>query len=192
MKRNIPPGPPPPSPILLNATMVKINPRGKKITMFIPHFHGFSHVVARGHHLRLPLRSQNCKSCALRGEKYATINHKTRQRWHNFCHCDQICHWRGRTPSPPATRLPTPSQDPSRHDLSMTHCTTAGADKFGRRTTQQARQQMTQQPTNNRSVGGAMTLAKAAAMVTAEARARAWWRLVVILAGAVSYGTVTF
>ena len=35
---------------------------------------------------------------------------------------------------------------------------------------------MTQQPTINRSVGEVMTLAKAAAMVTAEARARAWWR----------------
>ena len=36
--------------------------------------------------------------------------------------------------------------------------------------------QTTQQPTIDRSIGGAMTLAKAAAMVTAEARARAWWR----------------
>jgi hypothetical protein len=33
---------------------------------------------------------------------------------------------------------------------------------------------MTQQPTINRSVGGAMTLAKAATMVTSEARARLW------------------
>jgi hypothetical protein len=37
-------------------------------------------------------------------------------------------------------------------------------------------QQTTQQPTIDRSIGGAMTLAKAAVMVTAEARARAWWR----------------
>jgi hypothetical protein len=35
---------------------------------------------------------------------------------------------------------------------------------------------MTQQPTIDRSVGGAMTLAMAAVMVMAEARARAWWR----------------
>jgi hypothetical protein len=38
--------------------------------------------------------------------------------------------------------------------------------------------QTTQQPTINRSIGGAMTLAKAAAMVMvmAEARAGAWWQ----------------
>ncbi len=36
--------------------------------------------------------------------------------------------------------------------------------------------QITQQPTIDRSVGGVMTLAKASAMVMAEARARAWWR----------------
>ena len=36
--------------------------------------------------------------------------------------------------------------------------------------------QMTQQPTIDRSVGGAMTLAKAAAMVMAEATATAWWQ----------------
>ncbi len=35
---------------------------------------------------------------------------------------------------------------------------------------------MTQQSTINRSVGGAVALVKAAAMVTADARARAWWR----------------
>jgi hypothetical protein len=35
--------------------------------------------------------------------------------------------------------------------------------------------QTTQQPTINRSIGGAMTLAKAAVMMTMEARARAWW-----------------
>ena len=34
----------------------------------------------------------------------------------------------------------------------------------------------TQQPTIDMSVGGVMALAKAAAMVTVEARARAWWR----------------
>ena len=33
----------------------------------------------------------------------------------------------------------------------------------------------TQQPTIDMSVGGVMALAKAAAMVTVEARARAWW-----------------
>jgi hypothetical protein len=37
-------------------------------------------------------------------------------------------------------------------------------------------QQMTQQSTIDRSVGGAVTLLKAAAMVTVDARARAWWR----------------
>jgi hypothetical protein len=36
--------------------------------------------------------------------------------------------------------------------------------------------QIIQQPTINRSIRGVMTLAKAAAMVTAEARARAWWQ----------------
>ena len=35
-------------------------------------------------------------------------------------------------------------------------------------------QQTTQQPTINRSVGGAVTLAEAAAIVTAEARVRVW------------------
>ena len=35
---------------------------------------------------------------------------------------------------------------------------------------------MTQQPTIDRSIGGAMTLAKAAAMVTVEAMARVWWQ----------------
>jgi len=34
---------------------------------------------------------------------------------------------------------------------------------------------MTQQPTIDRSVGGAVTLVEAAAIVTAEARVRAWW-----------------
>jgi hypothetical protein len=56
------------------------------------------------------------------------------------------------------------------------HHTTVVADKFGRRTTQQARGQTTQHSTIDRSVGGVMTLANAAAMVAAEARARAWWR----------------
>ena len=37
-------------------------------------------------------------------------------------------------------------------------------------------QQTTQHPTIEMSIGGEMTLAKAAVMVTAEARARAWWR----------------
>ena len=37
-------------------------------------------------------------------------------------------------------------------------------------------QQRTQQPTIDRSVGGAVTLVEAAAIVTAEARGRVWWR----------------
>ena len=102
--------------------MVNIDPRGEEFAMFILRFRGFSNVVAWGHHLRLPLRSQNCESCAPRSEKYSTINQKTRRRWHDFGHRDQIRYWRGRTPSPPATRLPTPSQDPSRHNLYLILC----------------------------------------------------------------------
>ena len=102
--------------------MVKIDPRGEELAMFLPRFHGFSDVVARGHHLRLLLRSQNRESGAPRSVKYATINQKTHRRWQDFRHCDQIHYWRGRTLSPPTTRLPTPSQDPSRHDLNLILC----------------------------------------------------------------------
>ena len=90
--------------------------------MFIPRFHGFSNVVARGHHLRLLLRSKNHESRAPRSEKYAIINQKTRWRWHDFRPRDQICYWRGRTLSPPATRLPTPSRDPFQLDLYLILC----------------------------------------------------------------------
>ncbi len=41
------------------------------------------------------------------------------RRWHDFRHCDQTRPWQGRTPPPPTTRLPTPSQDPSCHALSL-------------------------------------------------------------------------
>ena len=47
--------------------------------MFIPRFNGFSNVVARGHHLRLPLRSRNRESRAPRGKKHATINENSRR-----------------------------------------------------------------------------------------------------------------
>ena len=79
--------------------------------------HGFSDVVAWEHHVRLPLRSWNRKSRTPRGKKHSTINNNSRQQWHNFRHHDEMHPWQGRMPSPPATRLPTPSQDPSRHAL---------------------------------------------------------------------------
>ena len=56
--------------------MVEIDPRDKEFAMFLQRFHGFSDVVARGHHLRLLLRSQNRKSGAPRSVEYATINQK--------------------------------------------------------------------------------------------------------------------
>ena len=56
--------------------MGDIDPRGEEFAMFIPRFGRFSNVVARGHHLRLPLRSQNRESCAPWSEKYSTINQK--------------------------------------------------------------------------------------------------------------------
>ena len=56
---------------------------------------------------------------------------------------------------------------------STTHRTTVRVDKFGRRTMQQARgDRGHNKPTINGSIGGAMTFAKAAAMVMAKARAR--------------------
>ena len=81
--------------------------------MIIPCSHRFSNVVARGQHLRLALRSRTCESCAPSGKNYATINQKTRAHWQDFRHCDQTHPWQGKTLSPLATTLPTPSQDPS-------------------------------------------------------------------------------
>ena len=89
-------------PILLNGTMGDIDPRGEEFAMFIPRFGRFSNVVARGHHLRLPLRSQNRESPSPWSEKYSTINQKTCRRWHDFCHCDQI-----KTPDPFPRPIPT-------------------------------------------------------------------------------------
>ena len=40
--------------------------------MFIPRGHGFSDAVARGHHLRMPLRRQICELAVPRGEKPPT------------------------------------------------------------------------------------------------------------------------
>ena len=80
--------------------------------MFIPRFHGFSDVVAWGHHLHLPLRSRNRESRAPRGKKHTANNKNSRRRWHEFRHRDQMRPWRGRTSSPPATRLPTPPKTP--------------------------------------------------------------------------------
>ena len=97
--------------------------------MIVQRSHVFSIIVAWGYHLRVPLRSRNRKSCAPRGEKYATINKNSRQRWHNFCHCGQTRHWRGRTPSPPATRLLTPSQDPSQHAIYPILCQQGSRDE---------------------------------------------------------------
>ena len=73
--------------------------------MFIPRFHGFSDVVAWGHHLHLPLRSRNRESRAPRGKKHTANNKNSRRRWHEFRHRDQMRPWRGRTSS---QRLPRP------------------------------------------------------------------------------------
>ncbi len=112
----------PPSPIFLNAIMIKIYPRDKEFAMLILRFYGFSDIVAWGHHLRVQLRSQNCALPGPHGKKYTTINQKTTARWHKFCHHDQTCPWWGRALSLPSKRLPSPSQDPSWHTLYLLLC----------------------------------------------------------------------
>jgi hypothetical protein len=61
-------------------------------------------------------------SLGLPGVKIPHNQQKTRAHWHDFCHRDQTHPWRGRTLSPPTTRLPTPSQDPSCHALYLFMC----------------------------------------------------------------------
>ena len=50
--------------------------------MLLPQPHVVGDVVARGYHLRVPLRSPNCGSCNPQGKKYTTIHQKA-------CHHDK-------------------------------------------------------------------------------------------------------
>jgi hypothetical protein len=67
-----------PSPILLNAIFIEINPHGKEFTMNKPRAHGVGNTVAWGHHLLVPLRCQNRKLSTPSREKppteHTTIN----------------------------------------------------------------------------------------------------------------------
>ena len=60
----------------------KIDPRGDDFAIFYCEPHGVSDAVARGHHLRMPLRRQNRELATPGGEKpptHVTIN--LRRRW---------------------------------------------------------------------------------------------------------------
>ena len=94
-------------------------PSGKEFAMFIPRFDGFSHGVAWGHHLRYHYEA-GMASHALPGVKNMP------QSTEIVCDDGTISvivtirilgKEERRHPRPPATRLPTPSQDPSRHAL---------------------------------------------------------------------------
>ena len=58
--------------LFLNAIVSKFTPCGEDFAMFIPRGPGFSDAVARGHHLRMPLRRQNRELVVPRGEKPPT------------------------------------------------------------------------------------------------------------------------
>jgi hypothetical protein len=59
---------PPPSLILSNSFLIKIDPCGIKFAMMMPRPHGFGNVVAQGHNLCMWLQSQNCEFAASGGE----------------------------------------------------------------------------------------------------------------------------
>ena len=101
----------PPSPRRFCSTPSWSKSTPREFVMIVQRTHGFSGVVARGYHLRVPLQSRNRKSRAPRGKKYAAINENSRQRWHDFCHHDQTRPWRGRAVTP-GNKTPNSSPRP--------------------------------------------------------------------------------
>jgi hypothetical protein len=67
-------------PISLNTIIIKIDPHGNEFAMIIQQAHGFGDVVAGGHHLRVQLRSQNCKFATPGKEKALTEHLNPMQR----------------------------------------------------------------------------------------------------------------
>jgi hypothetical protein len=70
----------PPLPISFNAIFIEIDPYGKEFANNIPQAHGIGDAAAWGHHLRVPLRCQNCKLSTPSGEKPPTEHQKTLQQ----------------------------------------------------------------------------------------------------------------
>jgi hypothetical protein len=107
----------PSSPILPQHHCHQNWPQHIKHLTFLQVLHDSSITVAWGQHYCVQtVKPELWVLCSL-GEKYVTINQRTREQWHDFRHRAQTRPWQGRTPSPPVPRLPTLSQDPSQHAL---------------------------------------------------------------------------
>jgi hypothetical protein len=76
---------------LNNSTSPQINPCDIIIATLLGHAHGIGNAVAGGHHLRVPLRSQNRKFATHCGEKIIAKHPNLMQRWQFFCCHQQKC-----------------------------------------------------------------------------------------------------